>query len=401
MVEDGTQTQEPNWLDMSDEDLLKMGPNEFLTAGSEPAPADPPKEEEEQEEETEAEADDGATAQGEGDAENTSEESEEESDDEGTDDAAESSTESEEENGTSGDDGKSEDGDAEGTAEEKDETTPPENGDVDYKAFYERMTGDIAANGKKYSFKDPDELERLIQFGLNYNQKMVAIKPTLKIAKLLEKNELLDEEKLGFLIDVSKGDPAAIGKLLKDSNIDPMSLDTELDSYKATPRRVDDRELVLDEVIDDIKDSPRYSELLDLVRSKWDQPSKQAISESPQILSVINGHMTSGVYDRITAEMDRLKVLGQLNGLSDVQAYRKVGDDLNARGAFDDLFGQQATANEPGKEKVTPPKKPADTARKKKVAGTKATPASTRTQPMNPLAMSDDDFLKEFDPRLV
>src|SRR5690606_38757650 len=96
---------------------------------------------------------------------------------------------------------------------------------VDHKAIVDKLFAPFKANGKEMVVDNVDDAVALMQMGANYNKKMAALKPNLKLLKLLENNNLLSEEKIGFLIDLDKKNPAAIGKLLKDSGIDPLDVD--------------------------------------------------------------------------------------------------------------------------------------------------------------------------------
>ena len=294
------------------------------------------------------------------------------------------------------------------STEEKEEAKPAEQSqEIDYKAAYERLTAPFKANGKEMRIENIDDAITLMQMGANYNKKMAALKPNLKLLKLLENNNLLSEEKLGFLIDLEKKDPSAITKLIKDSGIDPLDVDTEkAGDYKPTTYTVDEREMELDAVLEEIQDTPAYTKTIDIVGTKWDGPSKQVIASNPQVLKVINDHVDRGIYDLISNEMERQRVLGRLNGLSDIEAYRQVGDAIQAQGGFDHLVQpnqrQQVT---PQKEVVTPkPKTESLELKSKKRAASSTKPAvSVTTSPAdyNPLAMSDEEFSKLVNERLL
>lgn len=113
-------------------------------------------------------------------------------------------------------------------AETVEEEVDAEEAAFDYKAAYEQITAPFKANGREMKVESPEEAVRLMQQGANYVKKMQALKPHLKMVRMLENNGLLDEGRLNFLIDVSRKDPGAIKKLLKDANIDPMDLDLSL-----------------------------------------------------------------------------------------------------------------------------------------------------------------------------
>lgn len=278
---------------------------------------------------------------------------------------------------------------------------------IDYKAEYERLTAPFKANGRDITVKSVDDAIALMQMGANYSKKMAALKPNLKLMKLLENNGLLDEGKLSYLIDLDKKSPEAISKLIKDSGLDPLDLDADKASgYKPGAYAVDDRELELDAVLDEIQGTAAYNRTLDVVSNKWDGPSKQVIAQSPQLLKVINDHVERGIYDLITREIESERLFGRLNGLSDIEAYRRVGDAIQARGGFDHL-GQPRTApsqQTPAAAPVAAPnpsKADEDRLRDKRRAASAPRPsaASPVRADFNPLALSDEDFARVAQPK--
>lgn len=271
--------------------------------------------------------------------------------------------------------------------------------EVNYEAEYKKLFAPFRANGKEMQIKSVDEAITLMQMGANYTKKMVGLAPNLKILKLLENNGLLSEEKLSFLIDLDKKNPEAISKLVKDSGIDPLDMDVSKSEYKPNTYTVDDRELELDAVLEEIQDTPTYSQTISVVSNKWDGPSKQVVAQNPQLLRVINDHMARGIYDRISTEVEHERMLGRLIGVSDIEAYRLVGDAIEARGGFADLAKpaiQPATSATP--IRVAPKAKAEDPAiRAKKLAASApkpAAPVKAAEMDFNPLSLSDDEFSK-------
>ena len=292
--------------------------------------------------------------------------------------------------------------------EDKEETEEQDSSD-EIKQFFEKVTSPFKANGQEMQIKDADDVIRLMQMGANYNKKMAALKPALKVSKMLERNKLLDEERISFLIDLDKKDPAAIKKLLKDSNIDPMDLDLEEgDSYKLSNKySIDDKEIALDTVIEEIKDTPTYSKTLDVISNQWDDQSRNIVANEPELLRVINDHMQNGIYEVISTEVEKERTLGRLNGLPVIQAYKAIGDAIDARGGFDHLFNKQNKQNQQNPpEKIVKPatnrvSQDERKAKRRAASPTKTAPSVTTKQDFNPLALSDDEFMKQFDDRLL
>ncbi len=276
---------------------------------------------------------------------------------------------------------------------------------VDFEAEYRRLLAPFKANGRDIAVASVDDAISLMQMGANYNKKMAALKPNLKLMKMLENNGFMSEEKIGFLIDLGKKDPAAINKLVKDSGIDPMDLDAEKASaYKQTAYAVDDREIELDTVLDELQGSPTYTRTLDVVSNKWDVASKQVVSQSPQLLRVINDHVASGIYDLISTEVERERVFGRLKGVSDIEAYKQIGDAIQARGGFNHIGKPKVEEKPAAPVIVTPkPKVEDDKLKDKRRAASATQPAASTATPkdFNPLALSDEDFSKLGNPKFL
>ena len=365
--------EENSLLEMSDEEIMKLDPTTFAAA---------PQEEEQEEDQEEEEP------AGESEPEGDDEPAGEEVTPEGEDEPAK-------EEGEDKDSPASED-----KAKEEAEPAPKE--ETDYKAEYEKILAPFSANGKQMQVQSAEEAITLMQMGANYNKKMAALKPNLKLLKLLENNGLLSEEKLSFLIDLDKKNPDAITKLVKDSGLDPLEMDVSKSDYKPNTYTVDDRELELDAVLEKIQDTPTFQKTLDVVSNKWDGPSKQIVAATPQLIEVINSHMQSGVYDLISAEVERERMLGRLNGMSDIDAYRHVGDAMHNRGAFNTPAKSAAKPAE--RQPITPKPKADDAAvrAKKLAASTPKAAAPVKNDPdFNPLALSDEEFAKIGNPRLM
>lgn len=275
---------------------------------------------------------------------------------------------------------------------------------VDYEAEYKKLLAPFKANGKDVTVASVDDAVALMQMGANYNKKMAALKPNLKLMKMLENNGLLDETKLNFLIDLDKKVPGAINKLVKDSGIDPMDIDADKASaYRQTAYAVDDKEIELDTVLEEIQGSPAYNRTLEVVGNKWDVASKQVIAKEPQLLRVINDHIASGVYDLISTEIERERMFGRLKSVTDLEAYRQVGDSIQARGGFNHLFAKNSAPSQPAAPVIVQPKPVVEdtTLKDKKRAASPTRLAAPSSLPadFNPLGLSDDDFAKMAAPR--
>lgn len=284
------------------------------------------------------------------------------------------------------------------TADQKEvEKKPSEQSLVDFEAEYKRLLTPFKANGHDITINSVDDAIQLMQMGANYNKKMAALKPNLKLMKTLENNGLLEEGKISYLIDLVNKNPEAINKLVKESGINPMDLDVEkAGDYKPKIHTVDDREMELDTVLDDISSTASYNRTLDIVSTKWDGASKQVLADQPQLLKVINEHVQRGIYDVISKEVERERMFDRLNGMSDIAAYRYIGDAIQARGGFDHLSNSQSKPAAKTGVVVPKPKVDDDALKDKRRAAssTKLAGPAAQAKDFNPLALSDAEFSK-------
>lgn len=275
---------------------------------------------------------------------------------------------------------------------------------IDYKGFYDRVMAPFRANGKDIKLENADEVVQLMQMGANYTKKMQELQHVRKFVMMLQNNGLLDEAKLSFLIDLDKKNPEAIKKLLADAKIDPVELDVSKQNYRNTgAHAVSDQEVALNSTLDELNGLEGGKETLQSVQN-WDKASKNALWENPAILKFIHTQRINGMYAKITAEMDRLTTLGQIPpGTPFLAAYKKIGDELTARGAFGPITqpatpagGQRPVSGAPVAVRTAPVKTPDTTAADPRVKAAAPTRTSPRTAPatVNYLAMSDEDFLK-------
>jgi hypothetical protein len=284
--------------------------------------------------------------------------------------------------------------------------------------FYDVVMGPIKANGKEITLKSPEEARQLIQMGANYTRKMQELAPHRKVVQMLANNNI-DESRLNFLIDLDKKDPEAIKKLIMDSGIDPLDIDTKTESaYRAGSHQISDQEVAFTTQMDELESSDEGKATLNEIGKNWDKASKDELYHDPGIMAVIHQQREAGIYAIITTEMERQKTLGQIAPTkSFIEAYKEVGDQLYAAGKFGPPAGSQGngagnqsqtpgTAAQSGQEPAPKPVPEVVTTRaatpKPSVTNNDkvAAAAPTRTTPggakevTNFLSMSDEEFQK-------
>ena len=391
-----------NFLEMSDEDFLKLRP-EDLELNDDNEEEEKNESDETDNDETQSDDNDESTESDKSESEeeeSTEEEVEGDSDEESTEDT----DDSEDKTPIKNKDVKDKSSGSKDTVEsEKKDKETTEEQKVDFKSEYEKLMAPFKANGVDLQIKSVDEAITLMQKGANYNAKMVALKPHLKLIRMLENNGLLDEDKVSHLIDLSKHDKNAIAKLLVDSKTNPMEVDTEdANNYVAGKHSVTDSEMRFNEVLEEIKSTPTYKRTVEIITTGFDQKSKALLAEDPDKISTINSHVQTGLYDEVMTEVTRLQILGKIpSTLSKLEAYDFVGDSLYKAGKLAKYFGEPETQQTNQTESKKPPVKKnvaQETLkdRKKAVAPTKATQKKSSPADFNPLAMSDEEFLKQF-----
>lgn len=279
----------------------------------------------------------------------------------------------------------SDSGDTEETEEENEESIKSEADEQLAKLF-----SPFSANGTEIKVDSVEEAITLMQMGANYHKKMHTLKPHLKLVKTLEKSKLLDEDKINFLIDLNNGEPKAIAKLLSEKGLDPLDINTEeSNEYSPVKHTVSEQSINLDEVLDRIQYTPTFKDTMDVITNQWDSSSKEKLVAEPHKIEVLNAHKASGLFDRINAQIQKSRMLGQLpSGLSDVEAYEYVGNQL--------LQQEQANGYKPTPKKVVADKpKPKATADRTKLAAPKAKRTESLPSSVEELAELDDEaFLK-------
>lgn len=383
-----------NPLEMSDEDILKMNPPEVEEPKEEPH-----QEEKEKQEESPNEGEDSKEESKELEENNDSENktSEEESKEELTEESKEE-PKKEEENvpSNSGSEEEKEKSSKEAEKKEENKEQPSEkSATIDYKKFYEKIMTPFKANGKLITLKTPEEAIQLMQMGANYTRKMQAIAPYKKTLLMLENNGLLDEDKLSFLIDLDKKNPEAIKKLIKDAGIDPMDIDTSTEpQYKEGSHKVSNEEAAFMTVLDDLKQSQDGMQTIKEINSNWDDASKNILWSSPDIMRTIHQQRENGVYQLIVDEMERQRTLGNISPETPfLVAYKQIGDVLVAN-------KQKAVPQPVAVKAKTVKTSTVKNSEKAKAAAPNRTTPSAPKRFINPLAMSDEEFLKQMKDRL-
>jgi len=227
----------------------------------------------------------------------------------------------------------------------------------------------IKAAGVDRTVRDPEHLKTLVRIGLGANENNRKIKPYLKQLKSLEQAGVsLEDDNLNFLVDVMSGNKDALKELVKNKfNMSEDELQSWYDEeeggkqpYVANDHVISDSRFQLQEILEDIKTTPTYNQTVDFL-SSIDDDGKALISREPNLVSLLNDDMQSGVFQKALDEAHFRMDRGLLPKQSILQSYIAVMQD---EAFFTSLTGQ------PNPE-VTNKKPVTDTRNKKEVVSRK------------------------------
>lgn len=274
--------------------------------------------------------------------------------------------------------------------------------------FFQKITTPFKADGKDFSIRTPEDAIRLMQQGVNYSRRMQEIKPMKQLNRMLQDHGLDKTEQLNFLIDLSKGDKAAITQLLKSHKIDPMDLDTEKDSgYQANNYQGTSQDHDFRDALEMALTSPEGQALVSHIHKDWDQVSKARLRENPSMLGTLQGFKASGVYDKVVDELKYQQSLGYLQGVPFLQAFDQVGEAMKNAGVFESQVPATGGSSMAPLREGQPQNQPLATGGRKQQAPKKpaANPHLSSTPPSKQSArqqttsvdfdkMSDEEFAK-------
>ena len=124
----------------------------------------------------------------------------------------------------------------------------------------------------------------------------------------------------------------------------------------------------------------------------------------PNIISIINGHVADGTYDKVMGAVTYERSLGNLQGVTDLDAYKQMGDKLQAQGQLGPVPNTQNSGVPAHVAPVKPKVNSKDENRRqaqKKAASLTQSAGKTATTTFNPLEMSDEEIEKFDESKLL
>ena len=346
------------------------------------------------------------------------------------------------------------DGDATGSneAEEEDANDEPGEGneseettdDLDYKAeyakmlednnrlqsFYDEVTGEFVANGKKTrGFDDPKKIIQSQQMAAGLGEKMAAFKPYRPFMKEMKERGMLDNpEKFNLAMQLLDGDPEALKKQLKEADIDPLEMDMDDINYISKNQVASNIEIALDDVMENATQYGVDAQIREVISNDWDDDSVIELLEDPQNSADLISHMNSGVYDIVLDRMSekrRVDTNQIYTSKSKIEQYREAVVELENEyvqymGQNEQQYvepTQEAQApqeqaewignitedqNEAYKAKVEKQNAKTNEARRKATSLSKKKRGTRKPkQQVDPLSMNDDEFTEYMDSMIL
>ena len=263
---------------------------------------------------------------------------------------------------------------------------------INYEESYKQIIGQtFKAGGKEVVVNTPEEAIKLMQMGVGFHQKMNRIAPAMRIIETLREHNLLDENKINELVDISKKNPEAIAALVRSAGLEPHQLITEEDAPTYTPGQhvLQEDQVAFRTSVDNIREQGGEQFLVHVAQD-WDVASRAEIYKDPRALDMLYDHKQSGLYDKISTEVERRRLFDpNMSGVPFIHAYLAVGNEL-----FQGTPPPQQVAPTPVavKPAVTPqPVTPNPAAAR--AAAVRSAPVAAKATP-NYFDMPDEEFLK-------
>lgn len=239
----------------------------------------------------------------------------------------------------------------------KKETTISAEDAEKYKQFFDNVTTEFKANGKAFSISDPADIISLMQKGLNYNQKMAAIKPYFGLIEVMKEHGITDAASIGYLIDLKNKKPEAIAKLVQESGIDTYDLNEDkAKGYIPSEVDVSPQRAEIAAIERDYENDEDFGIVLNELKT-WDLKAKESLNNEPAMIRMLIEHKKSGIFDQIIPVLQREMMLGKVTG-NTLEAYDNIGRAMFAAAQQDQGEAQaQQQANQQQQHHVPTPAK--------------------------------------------
>lgn len=189
------------------------------------------------------------------------------------------------------------------------------------------------ANGKEYEITEDEmrqQFPKIFGQAMNYTQKMQSLSPWRKTIDAMEQAKVKHED-VNLLIDVLKGDKAALASVIKKVGVDTLDIDLEEgDTYQAKEYGRDTKVLDLQDVINSINTDPEYSVTHKIISSEWDDASWNVLSNDPEKVRLLHVDVKNGTYAKLQPIAEKLRVFDGARR-SDLDYYLQAASEYFTR----------------------------------------------------------------------
>lgn len=189
------------------------------------------------------------------------------------------------------------------------------------------------ANGKEYEITEDEmrqQFPKIFGQAMNYTQKMQSLSPWRKTIDAMEQAKIKHED-VNLLIDVLKGDKAALASVIKKVGVDTLDIDLEEgDTYQAKEYGRDTKVLDLQDVINSINTDPEYAVTHKIISSEWDDASWNVLSNDPEKVRLLHIDVKNGTYAKLQPIAEKLRVFDGARR-SDLDYYLQAASEYFTR----------------------------------------------------------------------
>lgn len=214
-----------------------------------------------------------------------------------------------------------------------DTETAEETASTEDKSITAPVVHKFKANGKEYEITDDEmrqQFPKIFGQAMNYTQKMQTLSPWRKTIDAMEQAKIKHED-VNLLIDVLKGDKAALASVIKKVGVDTLDIDLEEgDTYQAKEYGRDTKVLDLQDVINSINTDPEYAVTHKIISSEWDDASWNVLSNDPEKVRLLHVDVKNGTYAKLQPIAEKLRVFDGARR-SDLDYYLQAASEYFTR----------------------------------------------------------------------
>lgn len=184
----------------------------------------------------------------------------------------------------------------------------------------------IKIGNKEIDISDPEKALDIIYNGVTSIEKLRSLKPQLIACKTLSEAGFDIENNAGYILDLLKGEPQAIEKLLFDHNIQPYTLkpfNGGAEHYIPKSELKSEATYDLSEYLETFATYSHGNEAIQYVNG-LESTSIEHVVKNPQLLNVVRQAMVDGYHDEIVKRIEEGRLRGFNYGVNEIIHYLTI-----------------------------------------------------------------------------